>query len=176
MRAPVALLMIASAAHADPTTEVRALAGSAELPDGDTADTFLHLDAHLQVTVDRLEMRVHRLERRLQLGPNARVVLQTQWRDVDHEIAARGWHTALSGSYDVGGVRIATTAGVEHVDTDLGRDSLMTTAIGIGKGFRISRSVRAWVGLSLSHRRWLGKPPAGESDATQLMLTGKLTY
>jgi hypothetical protein len=166
----------APVAQAEPAPEIRATTDDdGKSPDAPISDTFLHLDTNLVLNVDRLQLVTHHFDRQLRLG-GVRVSVDTQWRDVDHDVPVRGWHTQISGRYDVGPVSIATNLGLEHVDTDLGRNTLMTAGIGVGRKFRLSRSVRGWVGLSLGFRQWLGKPPPGEANGGQAMVTAKLSY
>lgn len=179
--ASLALLATAGTAYADPPSDgITKTADQTELPwimgPSSEADPFLHLDGHLRLSVDDLDAKLERFERRLQLGDHARIVLTTDWRQVDHQIPLRGWRTGAAGSYDIAGVTLSASAGVEQVDTDLGRGTLTTAGIAVGKSFRLSRTVRGWIGVSLGQRRWLGKPPAGDADATHLLLGARLTY
>jgi hypothetical protein len=176
MRFLVVLLALATTARADPDG-IHAAAEQDAPPPGDLADPFTHLDAHLRLTIDDLGSKIAHFERGYQLGRRGRVRLTTDWRVVDHDIPVRGWRAAVDGAYDLGGgFTIATHAGVEHVDTDLGRDSLMTAGVSLGTSFRLGRSARAWIGLTLGHRRWLEPPPTGEENSTQVMLSAKVTY
>jgi hypothetical protein len=178
MRAPVVLLAIASTAQADPRADgIHEVAESSALPPPADADPFLHLDAHLRLTIDNLDSRIERVERSFQLGRRGRLVLVSDWRQIDHDISVRGWRTAVGGSYDLGPVTVATHIGVEHVDTDLGRATLRTASIAVGKAFRLSPSVHGWFGVAAGQRRWVGKPPpVGEWNASYLMLSTRLTY
>jgi hypothetical protein len=182
MRILVVLLVVARAAQAQPVGEVgehddARSADSADPLATGAADTFRHLDAELRLTIDNLGSKIVRVERSFQLGGRARVVLQGAWREVDHDVSLRGWHAALSGSYDIAGISIAGTVGVEHVDTDIGKHSLRTVGIAVGKGFRVSKTARGWIGVVAGTRQWLRRPPPlGESDASQIMLTAKLSY
>jgi hypothetical protein len=180
MRTLVVLLAIASTARAEPPAgeihDSDEPAEPAEPLAAGAADTFLHLDADLRLTVDNLHSKIAREERSFQLGPRARVALQSEWRVVDHEIPLRGWRAAASGTYELGGLTLSATVGVEQVDTDIGRHGLATAGIAVGRNFRVGRKVRAWLGLAAGHRRWLGEPPPGEANATQVMLSLKLRY
>ena len=179
MRALLVLLVVpvlAGDARADPpAAELRASAdrpAPAPAPDDDD-DTFLHLDEHLRVTLDALGSKTGHFARLHQLGDRARVTLKSDWRQGDHESA---WRAAIDGAYDLGVMQLVTSAGVEHVDTDLGRDTLTSASIGVRKTFRLSPTVTGWIGLTLGQRRWLGPPPIGEANATQLMLSAGLRY
>jgi hypothetical protein len=172
--APVALTPPARA------TGLRAVAKAGESADDaldrDVAGPFLRLDTAVPVTIDRLDRTVDRFERRFQLGGGARVAVQTEWHSADHGVPVRGWRTAVTGAYDIGGLTLTATSGVEHVDTELGRGSLLTSAVRVGRAFRLSRSVRGWVGLSLGFQHWLGKPLPGEANSIQATVSAKLTY
>jgi hypothetical protein len=104
------------------------------------------------------------------------VSLESEWRVVDHDTPVRGWRAGVSGSYDLGVVHLVTSVAVDHVDTDLGRDSLVTAGIGLRRTFRLSPAVRGWVGVTLGQRRWIGPPPTGEQSSTRFMLSAGLLY
>jgi hypothetical protein len=127
-------------------------------------------------TIDNVDSRIERVERSFQIGRRGRLVLVSDWRQIDHDVPVRGWRTAAGGSYDLGAVNVAAHIGVEHVDTDLGHASLTTASVAIGKPFRLSRSVHGWFGVAAGQRRWVGKPPVGESNASYVMLSTRLTY
>jgi hypothetical protein len=181
MRIPVLLqlVLVARVAHAQPVGEVREdtePAKPTDTPLTSAADTFLHLDI-VPVTADNLGSQVEHMTRQLALGQRRRVVLQTTWREVDHGIPLHGWRTAASGSYDLGGgIELTASAGVEHVDSNQGRHSLRTLAVAVGKRFRLSRAVHGWIGITATSQTWTSKPPPGESDTRQIMVTGKLSY
>jgi hypothetical protein len=142
----------------------------------DHSDGFLHLDERLRLTVDDLDSRIEHFARTFQIGTRGRIDLESEWRVVDHDTPVRGWRVGVSGSYDLGVAHLVTGVAVDHVDTDLGRDSLVTAGIGLRRTCRLSPKVRGWIGITLGQRRWMGPPPTGEQGSTRIMLSAGMIY
>lgn len=92
----------------------------------------------------------------------------------------RGYRAGLRLSRDLGPFRL--TAGYFRENTQSrfleGTSRNYTErAIAITKTFKLSRWNTAWISLSLASRKWDGeRPPEGEQDSTQLMLSIGTTF
>lgn len=101
-------------------------------------------------------------------------------RRTEIDLESRGFRAGVRLSRDLGPFRL--TAGVYRENTQSRflqgtSRSYTERAIAITKTFKLSRWNTAWVSLSLASRKWDGiKPPEGEQDSTQLMLSVGTTF
>jgi hypothetical protein len=126
--------------------------------------------------VDRTELRI---------GADTRVVLEgVRWIHDDAaalphvDLPARGWRAAVRLSRDLGFAHLEAGASLDEVDSRFGSGRHVDLGLSIRRTFRLSRWMTAWISLGVGRRRWLGDepPPAGESDATSVMLRVGTTF
>lgn len=144
------------------------------------AAPLLHFEPVLRPSLDGLSLAARTDTKRdvLRLGPRAIAEIEgTAWT-TDLDVPARGWDAAVRLSYDLGPVRITAHASVHGVDARFGGGAYREIGVSIGRTFRLSRWMTAWVSLDIGQRHWLGEgpPPAGEADSTQIMLNLGTTF
>lgn len=111
-------------------------------------------------------------------GRRGYVVLDgTSWTN-DRDLEERGWHAGIRIGYDLGPLRVDAYASVNYVDTAYGRGHYRDLGISIGRTVRLSRWMTGWIALRVGQRKWLvdDKPPAGEQDGTEVMLSIGTTF
>jgi hypothetical protein len=121
----------------------------------------------------------------LRIGADTRVLLEgVRWIHDDAaalphvDLPARGWRAAVRLSHDLGFARVEAGASLNEVDSRFGSGRYVDLGLSIRRTFRLSRWMTAWISLGVGRRRWLGagQPPAGESDATEVMLRVGTTF
>ncbi len=121
----------------------------------------------------------------LRIGADTRVLLEgVRWIHDDAaamphvDLPARGWRAAVRLSHDLGFARLEAGASVNGVDSRFGNGRYVDVGISIRRTFRLSRWMTGWISLGAGRRQWLGDgpPPAGESDATEVMLRVGTTF
>jgi hypothetical protein len=149
---------------------------------------WLHLDPVLPSSLENLGVTHDHQTVTRTLGPDTRIILDGSWWSADpdlptqgfaaRDVAGQGWRTSLRGSRRLGPVEIGASAALEFVDGRYGRGTFAEVGLSVGKTVKLSRWMTAWISLSLGRRRWLGEgpPPAGEADATQIMLSIGTTF
>jgi len=96
----------------------------------------------------------------------------------DRDIPGHGWRAAVRLSRDLGLVRVSGSATLGHVESRYGEGNYSELSVSIVRTVRLSRWMTGWISVTAGRRRWLGKdpPPAGERDATQVMLSIGTTF
>jgi hypothetical protein len=106
---------------------------------------------------------------------------------------ARGWTAGSQVSHDLRFARLTLHGSVGQVDNELGSSRLVASdASGdkgvVGRGryrelgvslrrtFRLSRTMHAWVSLSVGHRAWSKASTLDEPDTTEVMLSIGSTF
>lgn len=191
----VACLLAAGVAHADEATSVH----ESSLLDKGT-EPLLHLDpialpssgglGHVEDTHERTMM---------QLGDHTWAELEgihwtNQERDrrftSDLTTPERGWTASLRISHDFGPFEMSVLGRLGEVESQSSQlaqrmdgerkayrpGRYYEIGLTIGKAKKLSRWKTAWIALTLGHRAWIGKPPIGEEDSSQVMLSIGTTF
>ena len=191
----VACLLAAGVVHADEAASVR----EASLLDKGI-EPLLHLDpmplpasgglGHVEDTHERTMM---------QLGNSTWAELEgIHW--MNHERDRRsasdlttpesGWTASVRISHDFGPFEASVLGRVGELDSQSSQLAsrmagdprsyrparYFDIGLTIGKAKKLSRWKTAWIALTLGHRAWIGKPPIGEQDASQVMLSIGTTF
>jgi hypothetical protein len=183
VRAPSWILLLAcSSAYADETSGITA---NARHRWEHQQEPLLHLDEILPVNAEGVGARTERETHVLDLGPRARMALESEWwkstltpqlfgPDVDD--IARGWHATYELSYDLGWFRLGANLSVGEVDTRYERGMYQILGVSAYRTFRISRWMLAWISVGVWRQQWFGAPPPGESNSTTVGLSLGATF
>lgn len=113
---------------------------------------------------------------RFGLGPNGFVELAGRlWSNEDDldpmrpslDLPGRGWTTSIRAGYDLGRLHLGASASLSEVDTALGAGRHAD----YGASLTLELWGKAWISVAIGRRQWIGEPPLGESDATQVMFS-----
>lgn len=143
----------------------------------------LHLDPILRTRLEGLGTVEERKTTTLQIGPieatleGARFAIDDRKAEPTIDLPVRGWRTSLRLSHDFGFVRLEASLSRNHVDMHHGRGTYRERGVSLSRTFRLSRWMRAVVGLDIGQRAWEGdQPPAGEANETTVMLRVGTTF
>ena len=150
---------------------------------------LLHLDDLPRLGAEGVGADVAREGDVLALGPRARLALEGEWWESQLtpralgllgadplDDRARGWRGAAELSYDLGPFRVGASVAMGHVDDRYGSGTYQMVGLFAYKTFRLSRWMRAWIALGITHQQWNGTPPPGESNATTIGLSLGTTF
>lgn len=89
-------------------------------------------------------------------------------------ITGDGWGVTLRLSRNLGPLRVGGYASYQALDTRLLRSSYVDVGVSVGRTFKLSKWMTAWVALSVGRRRWLGDIPllSEKSDDTLMLSIG----
>jgi len=152
-------------------------------------EPMLHLEE--RTNAEGLGGSKQRATSMFQVGPNLRAVTTGEWwsndpfadgkphpqsGELDNE--ARGWRAKFEATYDVGPFQVTGFVAAGHVDSAHEHGTYRDIGVSIGKRFRLSRWMLAWLGLTISQREWLGDngPPPGERNGPSVMLGFSTTF
>jgi hypothetical protein len=191
----VACLLAAGVAHADEATSVH----ESSLLDKGT-DPLLHIDPIALPSGAGLG-RVEDVHERtmMQLGDHTWAELEgVHWtnQEVDRRFTSdlstpeRGWTASLRLSHDFGPFEASVLGRVGELESQQSQLAARMdedhrkykparyyeVGVTIGKAKKLSRWKTAWIALTLGRRAWIGQPPTGEKDASQVMLSIGTTF
>lgn len=116
------------------------------------------------------------------------IVVDGVERTSERDTFTRGYRAGLTISRDLGFARLTAGVAVEHLQSSnmlidpnkgtvrFGSGAFLESGIALTRTHQFSRWMTGWISLSLTHRSWLGEPPPGEQDSTQLMLSVGTTF
>lgn len=139
---------------------------------------LLHLDDMFGAITDTPAAVVHDTHV-LALGRRVRLSSDAAWWTATlpgFEGASRGWRSTHELSSDLGGFRVALSAGAGHVDNRLERGTSRFVGVSATRTFRLSRWMLAWISLGAGVQQWSGLPPLGESNGASVKLTIGTTF
>ena len=149
-------------------------------------EPLLHIDPTLVPRLEGLGAVEQTRETVLPIGAKARAVFEGAWwenddRDLRHpliDVPGRGWRTSLRLQRELGPLTLVLGAALADVDSRYGSGRYYDVGIGIGRTFKLSRWMTAWIMLTAGRRHWLtDRPIAGEPiDDTTVMLTFGTTF
>jgi hypothetical protein len=171
------VLAVAATVHADDGIRMR-VEGEHE--------PLLHIDPALRPKLEGLGAVEDTRETVVPIGANARAVLEGAWwdnqdRDLRHpltDVPGRGWRASLRLERQLGPLTFVLGATLADVDSRYGSGHYYDLGIGLGRVFKLSRWMTAWIMLTAGRRHWLtDRPIAGEPiDDTTVMLTIGTTF
>lgn len=171
-------MLVAPAARADDALTTRARL------DAEAHAHVLELDPELQPRLEGLGAVEQSTRTTLPLDVHTVAMLTlAEWANedtADHpliDVPAAGWRAGFRLARDLGFATVELHGELDHVESRYGRGTYRDVGISIGRTFRLSRWMTAWISLGLAHRHWLDQAPAGEpSDETTVMLTIGTTF
>jgi hypothetical protein len=144
---------------------------------------LLHLDTALGVNAEGIGADEQQQTYAIELG-RLRVVAGGRWWQAgmspalpgpagshDLDVVARGWRLAGELSYDLGPVRLGATYATSRVDSRSESGSYTDVAVSVSRAFRLSRGILGWISLGAGLRRWAGRPPPGEANGANVLLS-----
>ena len=159
--------------HADDGLVVHA---HAEAP-----EPLLHLDPELAPPILETFQAVQDVERTVvDLSSRATaVVTSVAWADANgpmpegvatEPLAARGWHTGLQLSYDLGaGIHLVAFGGTGAIESRFGSGTFFNYGLALVRLFHLSRWTTAWLSLGVEDVTWTG---AGRGGAAMMLRAG----
>jgi hypothetical protein len=146
-------------------------------------EPYLTIDPMLASSFEGLAQETERHSTDVVIGDTRVIVEGIASQNVDtpervHEdVEGRSWRAAVRFTRKLGPLDLEAWASVENVQTRYGRGTYRDVGVALVKRFSLSRWMKAWVGLTLGNRQWLGdKPPDGEANGTSLMLSIGTTF
>ena len=145
---------------------------------------WLTLEPALQPKVQGLGATEETEGTQLRIGARTSLVLEgSTWLNKDTvkkpllDLPGRGWQAALRLSHDFGWFRVGAAASLNHVDSRYERGTYRDVRVSVSRTTRLSRWMTAWISLEAGSRHWYGeKPPDGEADGTEAMLSIGTTF
>jgi hypothetical protein len=92
------------------------------------------------------------------------------------DLPARGWGASARLRRTIGSFVLEAGGAYDHVDSRYGSGSYVDLGLALTRYFHLSRWMTAWISIGIGNRIWLGQPPAGESNATQVRLSIGTTF
>ncbi len=118
---------------------------------------------------------------RFGLGPNGFVELAGRlWSNEDDpdpmrppmDLPGRGGTVTVRAGYDFGRLHLGASASLSEIDTALGAGRYAD----YGASLTLELWGTAGISVGVGHRQWIGEPPLGESDATQVMFSFGMSF
>jgi len=171
MRAAIALVVASLAtAHADDTTSIREVS---VLHPGD--EPLLQLDPVWRPNL-ALDAPLDTQRVVYALGERTVIALERENWSYDNGMTGDGAGGTFRLSHDFGPVRIGAYASYQALSTRAVSGSYVDLGLSVGRTFKLSRWMTAWIALSVSQRYWLDEPPEYEENATTFMLSVGTTF